>query len=1010
MAENHHFKNGGAMKLFYKLAIINLAIIVLPFVIYSQQNCSALFNGTGQIKILDTNPQNPSSNPAAYMITGKAITVEAWVCPIINKSFDTADGSIVHRSIQAMQNDLGTYRLFVTFVGGNPRVAFSIFDSTSSKVVRVIAPYDLPRYQWTHLAGTYDGTLVRIYVNGQLNSETATNISIAQGSLGFFFIGNSWGGNRFNGLIDDVSLWNIARSQTEIQAAMGNELTGTEPGLAGYWNMNELTIQNNVKDATTNQNDLIIKDARIVPMNHSTPFGTPTYTLTPASINFGKIEQNYMTSKNISINNTGTAPIIGYIESPICYLLTISNFYIPVGQSYNLVVNANSSRMGVVTGQIDLHILNAATQQIPFSIEGIAVRRFDGNNISMTTLRDGRFAQPDSGSTGGLEWPKGSGKTAIYESGIWIGANVNGGLRTATAWYWSDFLPGPIMNGVAADPNDTTNRVYKINAGDIAATNPDYASWPSNLGAPVNPDGSPLVLGDQTLFSVYNDLQTGSRYFDTQPLGAEVQQTIFGFNKSDAHSNTVFIRFKIINKSSSTWNSTYFALWADPDLGYYGDDLVGIDTARCMGIVYNGSNTDPIYVTPPPAAGYQLLKGAFYTKPIQAFAYFSINGAPASMLDPTTAEGAYNYLQGKWADGSSYIGPDGRASTFALNGDPVTGTGWKDLSAGDKRFLFSTGPFNLEPGQSREIIAAIILGKGTDYLNSITAIRAEADSIKSMYDRGQIFGGALENVVSATMLPDSTKILNDLMHSGVQLTATGGTGGATIEEASYNGPPPGAQIITNSSIAGVGKYLEVQALETLTWPLKIRMYYTKNDLLQSGISESNLRGIYYWRGATNQWILYSNSGPDDQGRGPSSTSVDTTNIVINGVSYEGCVIADAYHLTPFVLGAKKISEGVDNTLQTPKEFALLRNYPNPFNPSTIIQYSLPARSTVRVVIYNVLGQVVKELVNSEQQAGYQFVVWNANVSSGMYFYRLEAVSTETPSKRFVETKKMLLLK
>jgi hypothetical protein len=91
-------------------------------------------------------------------------------------------------------------------------------------------------------------------------------------------------------------------------------------------------------------------------------------------------------------------------------------------------------------------------------------------------------------------------------------------------------------------------------------------------------------------------------------------------------------------------------------------------------------------------------------------------------------------------------------------------------------------------------------------------------------------------------------------------------------------------------------------------------------------------------------------------------------------------------------------------------FSLAQNYPNPFNPSTTIQYELPAQSTIRLVIYNVLGQVVKEIVNTEQQPGIQSVVWNTNVSSGLYFYRLEATSKDNPSKRFVETKKMLLLK
>jgi photosystem II stability/assembly factor-like uncharacterized protein len=101
---------------------------------------------------------------------------------------------------------------------------------------------------------------------------------------------------------------------------------------------------------------------------------------------------------------------------------------------------------------------------------------------------------------------------------------------------------------------------------------------------------------------------------------------------------------------------------------------------------------------------------------------------------------------------------------------------------------------------------------------------------------------------------------------------------------------------------------------------------------------------------------------------------------------------------------------VTNTVAIPKEYSLSQNFPNPYNPSTTIQYGLPARSAVRIVIYNILGQVVKELINSEQPAGIQSVVWNANNASGLYFYKLEATSLDNPGKRFVETKKMLLLK
>jgi hypothetical protein len=63
-----------------------------------------------------------------------------------------------------------------------------------------------------------------------------------------------------------------------------------------------------------------------------------------------------------------------------------------------------------------------------------------------------------------------------------------------------------------------------------------------------------------------------------------------------------------------------------------------------------------------------------------------------------------------------------------------------------------------------------------------------------------------------------------------------------------------------------------------------------------------------------------------------------------------------------------------------------------------------------LIIYDILGKVVSDLVNTEQPAGIESIVWSAKVSSGIYFYRLEAASMDNPSKRFVETKKMLLLR
>ena len=115
--------------------------------------------------------------------------------------------------------------------------------------------------------------------------------------------------------------------------------------------------------------------------------------------------------------------------------------------------------------------------------------------------------------------------------------------------------------------------------------------------------------------------------------------------------------------------------------------------------------------------------------------------------------------------------------------------------------------------------------------------------------------------------------------------------------------------------------------------------------------------------------------------------------------------------TVMVDGSGQSATGVEiSQTGMPDQFGLSQNYPNPFNPSTMIRYALPNRSTVRIKVFNVLGQLITDLVSGEQEAGYRAVVWNASVPSGMYFCRIEAVSVDNPALRFTAVRKMLLLK
>jgi len=94
----------------------------------------------------------------------------------------------------------------------------------------------------------------------------------------------------------------------------------------------------------------------------------------------------------------------------------------------------------------------------------------------------------------------------------------------------------------------------------------------------------------------------------------------------------------------------------------------------------------------------------------------------------------------------------------------------------------------------------------------------------------------------------------------------------------------------------------------------------------------------------------------------------------------------------------------DKNSIVPTKFELSQNYPNPFNPKTIIEYSIPKQSNVTIKVFDVLGSEVSTLVNKEQpQGNYEVEFTGGDLTSGIYFYRLQAGD-------FVETKKMLLLK
>ncbi len=111
-----------------------------------------------------------------------------------------------------------------------------------------------------------------------------------------------------------------------------------------------------------------------------------------------------------------------------------------------------------------------------------------------------------------------------------------------------------------------------------------------------------------------------------------------------------------------------------------------------------------------------------------------------------------------------------------------------------------------------------------------------------------------------------------------------------------------------------------------------------------------------------------------------------------------------------VSGTGTPATDVSGPSMVPSDYSLEQNFPNPFNPSTNIRYGLRSRSTVRLVIYNILGQQVDELVNGEQNEGFHAVTWYPSGPSGAYFYKIDANSIDDPSDHFTQIRKMILMK
>jgi hypothetical protein len=336
-----------------------------------------------------------------------------------------------------------------------------------------------------------------------------------------------------------------------------------------------------------------------------------------------------------------------------------------------------------------------------------------------------------------------------------VGPNPVGSTEMLAIQDWPVLSPQGLPLAPWFDFNN--DMIYDPAAGDY----PDF-DLGDNTNPTVNRACQAKLKGDQAIWWVFNDKGNVHGESGGAAIGLEIQAQAFGFQTTDEINDMTFYTYKIINKSSFSLNATHFGVWVDADLGGYNDDYVGCDVTNGFGYTYNSDAVDEGlsgvlgYGANPPACGVDFFEGPYADSNMvddlpsntingigygdgevdnerlgmERFIYYNNNNNPTNG-NPGAAGNFYNYLTGKWRDGTimTYGGDAvgaGIAAKFVFpdDSDPTGfGTGgipqapwseWRENNTFvDRRFMQVAGPFTLKPGAVNVITTGVVWARAT---------------------------------------------------------------------------------------------------------------------------------------------------------------------------------------------------------------------------------------------------------------------------------------------------------
>ncbi|MEX2482998.1 MAG: hypothetical protein WED10_00460, partial [Brumimicrobium sp.] len=408
----------------------------------------------------------------------------------------------------------------------------------------------------------------------------------------------------------------------------------------------------------------------------------------------------------------------------------------------------------------------------------------DINSVSTIAHDDGHLFKRNNGSAAEYELPKGSGNHLIYTGGFMLaGMDQSNQLRLAANTFGAEqeFYRGPFSSNDSyldtAYLYEYPQSIWTVKKSDIEYhidnyDQPNYQApvgiknWPGNgnttigvaeqLAPYIDVDGNdiyepsegdyPCIKGDMATYTIVNDHAGGHYNTDGEKLGVEIHIMLHQFESDNYIDSTTFVNLKIFNRGQYSYDDFKTAFFIDGDIGFSEDEYIGCDSSSNLMYTYNGTNSDPGgngapgYGQNPPALGIVSLN--------KTMEYFCKFGGNQNMYYPTTPNEYWNYLNGKWSDGTDWtFGDSGYGGTtptqYLYTGNPYAGTGWTELDIDgsgtqnpmfDQRTLMVIEAQTLNAGDDVEYDFAVISSRKGDHLENVQGVIDLADSVKIFYD------------------------------------------------------------------------------------------------------------------------------------------------------------------------------------------------------------------------------------------------------------------------------------